>query len=68
VFRHPQAIAEYEVGHLARLAALERTLARTPGLLVAGASYHGIAVNACCKDASRVAAQVRAHLAQEVPA
>ena len=68
VFRYPQAIAEYEVGHLARLAGLERVLARTPGLFLAGSSYHGIAVNACLKTAEPVAARVRAHLTAEVTA
>ncbi|HOX25156.1 MAG TPA: protoporphyrinogen oxidase [Candidatus Krumholzibacteria bacterium] len=66
VFRHPRAIAEYEVGHLARLARLESILERTPGLFVTGSSYRGIAINACLKDAGRVAARVRAHLAAEV--
>ena len=68
VFRYPQAIAEYEVGHLARLAGLERALARTPGLFLAGSSYHGIAVNACLKTSEPVAARVREHLLAEATA
>lgn len=67
VFRHPRAIAEYEVGHLARLAALERALTRTPGLFVTGSSYRGIAVNHCLKDAGRTAGAVRDHLRQTQP-
>jgi len=66
VFRHPQAIAEYEVGHLSRLARLEEILARTPGLLLTGASYRGIAVNACLKESEPVAYKVRAHLTMKV--
>ena len=65
VVRWPQAIAEYEVGHLARLAAVERALARTPGLIITGSSYHGIAVNACMKTSEPVAARVRAILRGE---
>lgn len=65
VFRHPRAIAEYEVGHLARLADLDRALRRCPGIVLAGSSYRGIAVNACLKDAARVADQVRTHLTGE---
>jgi protoporphyrinogen/coproporphyrinogen III oxidase len=64
VFRHRRAIAEYEVGHLARLAALDRALARTPGMFLAGSSYRGIAVNACLKDAAPTADRVRRHLAE----
>ncbi len=64
VFRHPRAIAEYEVGHLARLAALDRALARARGMFLAGSSYRGIAVNACLKDAVPTADRVRRHLAE----
>lgn len=64
VFRHRRAIAEYEVGHLARVAALERAVGRTGGLVLAGSSYYGIAVNACLKDAARVADAVRTHLTE----
>jgi len=62
VFRHPRAIAEYEVGHLARLARLEERLARTPGLFVTGSAYRGIAVNACLKESGPTADRVRDHL------
>jgi oxygen-dependent protoporphyrinogen oxidase len=62
VFRHRRAIAEYEVGHLARLSALDRALDRTPGLFVTGSSYRGIAVNACLKESEPMAARIRAYL------
>lgn len=65
IYRYPQAIAEYEVGHLARLAALERALARTPGLFLTGSSYRGIAINHCLKDSGRVAGLVHDFLAAE---
>ncbi len=67
VFRHRQAIAEYEVGHLARLAALDRDLARTPGLFLAGSSYRGIAVNACLKESAPLADRVRTYLSEVQP-
>ncbi len=62
VFRHRRAIAEYEVGHLARLSALDQAVSRTPGLFLSGSSYRGIAVNACMKEAEPTAARVREHL------
>jgi oxygen-dependent protoporphyrinogen oxidase len=65
VIRWPQAIAEYEVGHLARVAALEEKLARTPGLLITGSSYHGVAVNHTLKTSEPTAARVRAFLRGE---
>jgi oxygen-dependent protoporphyrinogen oxidase len=63
IFRYRQAIAEYEVGHLARLEALAARLALTPGLFITGSSYRGIAVNACMKEAGPTAERVREHLA-----
>ena len=62
VFRHPRAIAQYEVGHLARLADVERKLAATPGLFLTGSSYRGIAVNHCVKEAATVARRVCEYL------
>lgn len=63
IIRHQRAIAQYVPGHLARLAALDRELARHPGLFLTGASYKGISVNSCCKEAEAVADRVVAHLA-----
>jgi oxygen-dependent protoporphyrinogen oxidase len=63
IFRYRHAIAEYEVGHLARLRDLDARLATTPGLFVTGSSYRGIAVNACLKESGPMAARVRAFLA-----
>jgi len=62
VFRHPAAIAEYEVGHLARMDALQRALSCSPGLFLAGSSYNGVAVNACFKHSEPVADAVRQYL------
>ncbi len=63
VIRHPRAIAQYEPGHLARLARLDRGLRSLPGLVLAGSSYRGISVNACTKEAEGVAREVVAGLA-----
>lgn len=63
IIRHRRAIAQYVPGHLARLAAVDRELVRHPGLFLTGASYRGIAVNSCCKEAEAVADRVVAHLA-----
>ncbi|MEI7817177.1 MAG: protoporphyrinogen oxidase, partial [Desulfuromonadales bacterium] len=42
VFRHPQAIPQYTVGHGARLQALDDSLKSHPGLILTGNSYRGI--------------------------
>ncbi|RMH43829.1 MAG: protoporphyrinogen oxidase [Deltaproteobacteria bacterium] len=61
VFRHRRAIAQYTIGHLDRVTAAER-VCEPAGVVLAGASYHGVAVNACVADASRVARRVLAHV------
>jgi oxygen-dependent protoporphyrinogen oxidase len=58
IFRHRQAIPQYEVGHAARLAAVEGQLRDLPGLFITGNAYHGIGVNDCARNAWVVAEQV----------
>ncbi|MDD2899074.1 MAG: protoporphyrinogen oxidase [Desulfuromonadaceae bacterium] len=55
VFRHPQAIPQYTVGHNARLQALEGLLKAHPGLILTGNSYRGIGLNDCVAAAERAA-------------
>ena len=67
VIRHTRAIAQYEPGHLALLAAIDRELTAMPGLYLTGASYRGISVNSCAKEAENLAETVLAQLAGDVP-
>lgn len=53
IFRHPQAIPQYIVGHAKRLKALEERLAGQPGLILTGNSYRGIGLNDCVAAAQR---------------
>jgi oxygen-dependent protoporphyrinogen oxidase len=62
VIRHPMGIPQYTVGHLDRLAEIDRRLAAWPGLFLAGNAYRGPSINACIADADRVADAVAAHL------
>ncbi len=55
VFRHPQAIPQYTVGHGTRLQALEERLKAHPGLILTGNSYRGIGLNDCVAAAERAA-------------
>jgi oxygen-dependent protoporphyrinogen oxidase len=58
IFRHPQGIPQYTIGHLARLEEIERRLGSQPGLHVAGNSYRGISVNHCVDEVSEVAGRI----------
>ena len=51
----PNGLPRYPVGHLARLDAMERLLALSPGLILAGASYRGSGVTDCVRDGERAA-------------
>lgn len=55
IFRHPQAIPQYTVGHGKRLQALDELLRTHRGLLLTGNSYRGIGLNDCVAAAERAA-------------
>ncbi len=63
LYRWPQAMAQYDVGHLERLAAIERLRQQFPGLALAGNAYSGIGVPDCIRtgrDAALACAQALA--------
>lgn len=47
VYRWPRANPQHHVGHLARVAELDRRLARTPGLRIVGAAFRGVGIGDC---------------------
>jgi oxygen-dependent protoporphyrinogen oxidase len=51
VYRFDRASAQHEVGHLARLDAIERSLDRTPGVFVTGSGFRGVGIPDCVADA-----------------
>lgn len=55
--RWPRAISQYIVGHRERVARVEE-LAAAQHTVLAGGSYHGVAVNAIAADAKRVVRRV----------
>jgi len=58
IYRWPRANAQHEVGHLDRVAAIERAVARHPGLFVTGSAYRGTGIPDCVADGRATAAQV----------
>jgi len=56
VTRWPRGFPQYEVGHAARVDAIEAALATdATGVLVAGAAYRGLGIAACIEQARRAA-------------
>jgi oxygen-dependent protoporphyrinogen oxidase len=60
VVRWPRSMPQYEVGHLARVEAVERAL--PPGIVVAGNAYRGVGVADAVRSASEAAERALAHL------
>ncbi|MCB2198820.1 protoporphyrinogen oxidase [bacterium] len=57
-FRHARGIAQYTLGHQERVAKSESLEQELPGLYFTGASYRGVSVNGCAKDAKRIAQSI----------
>jgi oxygen-dependent protoporphyrinogen oxidase len=55
VARYPRAMPQYHVGHLARVEAIERAVARHPGLRLAGGAYHGVGIADCVRSGEEAA-------------
>lgn len=66
VYRWENANAQHEVGHLERLAAIERALASHPGLFVTGSGFRGVGIPDCVADGRATARQVSSWLASSV--
>jgi oxygen-dependent protoporphyrinogen oxidase len=47
IARHARAMPQYDLGHLARVAAIEAAVARLGGLALAGSAYRGVGIPDC---------------------
>jgi len=69
VYRWERANAQHEVGHLARLAAIERIMTRHPGLYLTGSGFRGTGIPDCIADgratARAAAEKVKSHKSKE---
>jgi protoporphyrinogen/coproporphyrinogen III oxidase len=63
VYRWERTSAQHEVGHAARLRAIEQTLAGRPGLRITGSGFRGVGIPDCVADGRATAAQVAQYLA-----
>lgn len=58
VYRWELANAQHEVGHLARVQAIERAIAAHPGLFITGSGYRGVGIPDCVADGRATGRQV----------
>jgi oxygen-dependent protoporphyrinogen oxidase len=69
LFRWPEAMPQYELGHQERIATIEARLNNHPGLALAGNAYRGVGLADCAQSGEQAAARVGAFLARSaVPA
>ena len=68
VYRWDRASAQHEVGHTARIDAIERVLARRPCVFVTGSGFRGVGIPDCVADGRATARQVIACLNETPPA
>jgi oxygen-dependent protoporphyrinogen oxidase len=64
IYRWERASAQHEVGHLARMAAIDRALTRHPGLFVTGSGFRGVGIPDCIADGRKTATAAAAWLAK----
>ena len=62
LFRDPQAMPQYTLGHLDRLAQIDRALEATPGVFLAGNSYRGAGIPDCIRSGQQAASNTLRYL------
>ena len=62
VRRWPDSMPQYEVGHLARVAEIERAVAEIPAFAIAGAAYRGVGIPDCIRSGENAADAIFATL------
>jgi len=68
IYRWERSSAQHEVGHLERIAAIERRLARHSGLFITGSGFRGVGIPDCVADGRATARQVSSWLVQPLSA
>jgi protoporphyrinogen/coproporphyrinogen III oxidase len=66
VYRWERANAQHEVGHLHRIAVIDRALERYPGLFLTGSGFRGVGIPDCVAD-GRATGEAAAKFIQALP-
>jgi oxygen-dependent protoporphyrinogen oxidase len=57
--RYPHSLPQYEIGHLERVARIEKQRLQYPGLLFAGNGFRGFGITGCIRQAKAVVSNVQ---------
>ncbi len=58
VYRFPASMPQYHLGHLDRMAAIERRVSGHTGLVLAGSAYRGVGIADCIRSGEEAASRV----------
>jgi protoporphyrinogen/coproporphyrinogen III oxidase len=58
IWRHPNSMPQYHVGHLDRVERVEMALGQFPTLALAGSAYHGVGISDCVRTGEEAAEAV----------
>jgi oxygen-dependent protoporphyrinogen oxidase len=62
LWRHPNSMPQYLVGHEARIKRIEIALGNFPTLALAGSAYHGVGISDCVRTGEEAAEKVVNHI------
>ena len=62
IWRHPNSMPQYHVGHEARVKRIEAALRPFPTLTLAGSAYHGVGISDCVRTGEEAAEKVFARI------
>jgi oxygen-dependent protoporphyrinogen oxidase len=63
IWRHPNSMPQYHLGHEARVRRIEDSLSKFATLALAGSAYHGVGISDCVRTGEEAAEKVIGHLA-----
>jgi oxygen-dependent protoporphyrinogen oxidase len=58
LWRHPDSMPQYSIGHNSRIKRIEADLDRFPTLALAGSAYHGVGISDCVRTGEEAAEKV----------
>jgi oxygen-dependent protoporphyrinogen oxidase len=58
IYRWEKAIPQYIAGHGERLAFIDERLKSCPGLYITGNAYHGVGINDCVENSSKISERI----------
>jgi oxygen-dependent protoporphyrinogen oxidase len=62
IYRHPNSMPQYHVGHEDRIKRIETSLSQFPSLALCGSAYHGVGISDCVRTGEEAAEAVVDHL------